>query len=334
MAQSPAERLADLTLGHVLVTAIALGHRTGLLQALPGSEAEIAGRAGAAPRYVREWLGCLVAGGIVTHAAGHYAFADGYAPLLTGASPANVAPTAEMLTRLTAMAPEVAARFADGAGIPPRVYAARAGETLGEPRRHLYDAVFVSGFLAPVPGLLARLRAGARVLDVGCGTGQTTRLVAQEFGSSQVTGIDVVPEAIALAAAGAPLPNLTYEVGDAVALSGEYDVVLAVDVVHDLPRPVEALAAVRRVLVRGGVLVMVDAGFPGDLDALAGDPVAAAAYGVSLLHCLPISLDGRGAGLGAMWGRERAVATLREAGFAQVDVLPAPRPQNAVYVAS
>jgi 2-polyprenyl-3-methyl-5-hydroxy-6-metoxy-1,4-benzoquinol methylase len=336
----PAARLADLTLGHVLITMIGLGHRVGLLDALaagPATAAAIASRAGVDPRYAQEWLGSLVAGGIAGYdpTTGAFAFAPGYAPLLTGPDAANIAPSAEMQIRLTGMAARVADRFRDGAGIPARVYAEEAGDSLGGSRQHLYEQRFVDGFVGAVPGLTDRLRAGARVLDLGCGPGQVARLVADAFPASHVTGVDVVPEAIELAGAAAgERPNLDYRVGDAAELAddGRFDVILAVDVIHDLARPAEALRSIRRALAPGGVFVMIDISFSTDLAELAGDAGAATAFGVSVLHCLPISLHDGGAGLGAMWGRERAVEMLRAAGFGPVEVFASPRPQNAIYL--
>lgn len=341
-AATPEARLAELALGHVLITMVGIGHRLGLLDALaagPATAAQIAARAAVVPRYAQEWLGALVAGGIAVHDAGRrtYAFATGYAPLLAGPTAANVAPSAEMQIRLTGMAGEVSDRFRDGAGIPAAVYAERAGDSLGGSRRHLYDEQFVDGFLGAVPGLTGRLRAGARLLDVGCGPGQVARLVADAFPASRVTGVDVVPAAIerARADAGGTRPNLDFRVGDAAQLAedGEYDVVTAVDVVHDLARPAEALAGIRRALAPGGVFVMIDISFSADLAVLAGDAGAATAFAVSVLHCLPISLHDGGAGLGAMWGRERAVEMLAAAGFGPVEVFPSPRRQNAIYLA-
>ncbi|GAA2858521.1 methyltransferase domain-containing protein [Pseudonocardia halophobica] len=342
MEGTPSERLADMLAGHVVVTMLALGHRLGLLEAVavgPASAAEIAARAGADARYVREWLGALVGAGFVEVDAtgGTYRFAEDAAGVLSGPTAANLAPVADMLVRLTGMAPEVAARFGDGTGIPPQVYAERAGEALGGSRRWLYEERFVAGFLGPVPGLADRLRAGARVLDVGCGSGQVARLVADAFPASTVTGVDVVPEAVAAAEAGrGDRSNLRYEVADAAALPGQagsVDVVLAVDVVHDLADPGAALRGIRRLLAPDGLFVMVDISYTGHLPDLAGDSGATSAFGISVLHCLPVSLSGGGAGLGAMWGHERAEALLAEAGFAMAARLPSPRPQNAIYVA-
>ena len=55
-------------------------------------------------------------------------------------------------------------------------------------------------------------------------------------------------------------------------------------------------------------------------------------YGISLMHCMTVSLAYGGAGLGAVWGIEKAKAMLADAGFARVEVLDSPRPQNCIYV--
>ena len=49
-------------------------------------------------------------------------------------------------------------------------------------------------------------------------------------------------------------------------------------------------------------------------------PMGPFLYTVSLMHCLPVGLVGRGAGLGMMWGRKKAVEMLQEAGFSNVEV--------------
>jgi hypothetical protein len=336
----PAARVQGMMWGHVTITMIALGHRAGLFETLarsPGSAADVADEAGLDARAVTEWLGAMVTAEIVVHDSGRYALAPGYAPLLTGEGAASVAPTAEMLARLTAMLPEVARGLVDGSGIPAAEYARRAGgETLGAPRRGLYRELFVDGFLGAVPGLRERLRAGARVLDLGCGTGQVASLVASAFAGCTVVGIDVAPDAVAQARAEHG-DQAVFRVGDATGPDSldpaAFDVVLAVDVIHDLGDPVTALRGVRRALAPDGWFIMIDTGFPDDLDALVGDPVAGLAYGISVLHCLPVSRADGGAGLGAMWGREQALALLADAGFAPVTTHASPRPQNTVYAA-
>jgi hypothetical protein len=101
--------------------------------------------------------------------------------------------------------------------------------------------------------------------------------------------------------------------------------------VHDQHSPQQVLRRVRAALAPGGLFVMVDAKFSSDLAGNIGHPLAALCYAISVLYCTPVSLAGGGAGLGAMWGTERARQMLAEAGFGQVEVLDSPRPQNCIY---
>jgi SAM-dependent methyltransferase len=278
----------------------------------------------------------MVAGGIVSVREGRYRLREAYRPLLAGTSASNVAPVLEMMLRLTEMAPEVAARFHDGCGIPARHYAARLDDHLVGPRQYLYAETFIEGFLGAVPGLHDRLQQGATVLDLGCGTGQTSRLIADAFPRVRVLGVDVVEEVIARARLEhAGVKGLEFAVGDAIDRHGQFDVILAVDVIHDLPDPAGALHAIRTSL-DDGLFIMIDTSFSADIIDHVDDAVAAVAASTSVLYCLPVSLDhaGHGAGLGALWGHQRAEVMLRDAGFDCVDRYPAPRPQNTIYAAS
>jgi hypothetical protein len=89
-------------------------------------------------------------------------------------------------------------------------------------------------------------------------------------------------------------------------------VITALDAVHDQHSPQEVLRRVRAALAPGGVFVMVDAKFSSDLAGNICNPLAALCYAISVLYCTPVSLAGGGAGLGAMWGTERAGQMLAE----------------------
>lgn len=102
--------------------------------------------------------------------------------------------------------------------------------------------------------------------------------------------------------------------------------------VHDQHSPEHVLRQIRAALTPGGVFLMVDAKFATDLAGNVGNPQAALCYPISLRYCVPVSLAGGGAGLGAMWGTELARDMLTAAGFGQVEVVDSPRPQNCIYI--
>ena len=214
-----------------------------------------------------------------------------------------------------------------------------------------------SGGGATAATLLERLSSGdARVLDLGCGSGAAARLLARAYPEATVVGVDVDATAIARARAAAaqeeaPLPNLAFEVVDAAQLAvadgggggggsgsadwaGSFDLVTSFDAIHDLTDPAAALRGARALLKpgsgsggggggggSGGVFAMVDIRAGTGLRANVGHGFAPFLYCVSLLHCMPQGLNDGGAGLGMMWGRGRALAMLRDAGFGAVEVL-------------
>lgn len=339
--QAFGERLLDLLTGNVLTMLIGIGHRTGLFEAAAEGSAtcpELAERAGLDERYVREWLGSMVTGRIFEYEPGtaRYTLPAEHAALLTGARSANVGPVASMLTNLGAVLPSVQRCFVEGGGVPFAEFAAVAGDSLGENWRNIYDERLVDGFLGVVPGLLDRLRAGARVLDLGCGTGHAINLMAREFPASRFVGLDLAPDAIALAEAertAMGLDNAEFAVADAAELAGApgYDVITAFDSVHDQRAPAAVLRRIHEALTPDGVFLMVDGNYSSRLENNIDNPYAPMGYGISLLFCLPTSRVGGDGGLGLVWGRERAHRMLADAGFQNVRVLDSPRPQTAIY---
>lgn len=98
---------------------------------------------------------------------------------------------------------------------------------------------------------------GARVLDVGCGTGRLAAWLARTIvGPGEVIGIDPLPERIALAEA--HVPDASFRVGQAEDLGAfadeSLDAVLMSSVFHWIADKPKALAEVARVLRIGGKL--------------------------------------------------------------------------------
>ena len=81
----------------------------------------------------------------------------------------------------------------------------------------IVDACLIDTVLPLVPGLTARLAAGAAVADIGCGSGHAINLMAQTFPASTFVGYDFSEEAIATAQAESAelgVPNARFEVRD------------------------------------------------------------------------------------------------------------------------
>jgi SAM-dependent methyltransferase len=119
--------------------------------------------------------------------------------------------------------------------------------------------------------LLPRLRAGQRLLDVGCGPGTITVDLARRVAPGEVVGIDRAPEVIERARANAAAapdtpPGVRFEVDDVYALAqpdAAFDVVHAHQVLQHLTDPVAALRELRRVLAPGGTLAVRDSDYGG-----------------------------------------------------------------------
>jgi SAM-dependent methyltransferase len=97
--------------------------------------------------------------------------------------------------------------------------------------------------------------ANARWLDVGCGTGAFSELIAKRCAPASLAGADPSPEQIAYARA--HFPRFRFEVADSAALpfpDGAFDVVASALVIHFIPDRQKAFAEMKRVLVTGGLV--------------------------------------------------------------------------------
>lgn len=324
---------------------VSIGHRTGLLDVLgaqaPSTSAELAAAAGLQERYVREWLGAMVAAGIVEldAATRRYALPAEHAAWLTrSARPNNLATTAQWVAVLGSVEDDVVRCFVQGGGVPYERFA-RFHRVMADESDQTVVAALDEHILPVVPGLDRRLERGIDVLDVGCGSGRAMVHLALRFPASRFTGFDLSPEAVAAARAEAKrrgAPNTRFEVRDVESLPEEsFDLVTAFDAIHDQARPDLVLRAIHRALRPGGTFLMQDIKAHTDHAHNVGAPLASFVYAVSCMHCMTVSLERGGMGLGAAWGREKAVEMLAEAGFGRVEPRELPHDVlNDYYVAA
>jgi SAM-dependent methyltransferase len=328
--------------GAVLTYLVGVGHETGLFEAAArgaATSAALADRAGLDERYVREWLGAMTTSGVFCYEAdtGEYVLPTDNAVWLTGHGARNVAPMSQILNHFGRLLPRLVECFRRGGGIPYGEFRPEFTDRMDDVWRRIYDESLLDGFIAPVTGLPERLQAGIAVADIGCGTGHAANLLARAYPASRFVGYDLAPDAIAAATAEATamsLPNARFEVLDVTRLPADakFDLITAFDSIHDQVDPAAVLRNVRRTLAEKGVFLMIDFKFSSNVEDNVGNPFATLYYGISTMHCLPISLAEGGAGLGTVWGIQTAHRMLADAGFSMVDVLDSPRPQNCIYV--
>lgn len=329
-AEAFAGRALQILNDGMLTLLLSVGHQTGLLDRMaergPVTSDELAQAAALDERYVREWLAGVTVGGIVEQdaKAGTYLLPPEHAACLTrAAGPDNLASFAQYTALFGELEQRVVERFREGGGVNyaemPRFQALQAEESA-----QIHDAGLIEVTLPLVEGLVDRLRSGIDVIDIGCGHGHAVNLIADAFPASRVTGIDISDQGIAAAQAEADrlrLGNVRFELRDALSLEpAAYDLVTAFDVIHDLPKPAETLAAIHAALRDGGVFLMVDIAASSHVHENLEHPLGPALYTASIFHCMTVSLANDGPGLGTMWGEQKALELLQAAGFRDVEI--------------
>jgi 2-polyprenyl-3-methyl-5-hydroxy-6-metoxy-1,4-benzoquinol methylase len=340
-----AERMVGAIDSASLAILLSIGHQTKLFDTLaelpPATSAQIADAAGLNERYVREWLGGVVTCRVVDYdpASQTYSLPRHRAAVLTrAAGPDNLSRVAQFIPLLAEVEQKIIGCFHSGGGLSYSEYP-RFHKLMAEESGEVFDAALIDVILPMAEGLPDRLRAGADVADIGCGSGHAINVMAQAFPASRFTGIDFSDEGLAVGAAEARslgLTNATFVAADVAALDAteDYDVITVFDAIHDQAQPARVLENIYSALRPGGTLLMVDIKASTQLQDNIGVPLAAYLYTVSTMHCMSVSLGLDGAGLGTCWGRQLATSMLADAGFGDVQVHEIESdPINFYYVA-
>jgi SAM-dependent methyltransferase len=340
-----AQRLTGTLNEAFLAMMLSIGHQTELFDRMaglaPATSEEIARAAGLKERYVREWLGAMVTGGIVEYDPGRrtYRLPPEHAASLTrAAGPKNLGTSMLWVSCIGEVEPRVVECFRNGGGVPYSAYT-RFHDIMQRWSAQILDATLIDHTLPLVPGLIDRLRQGIDALDVGCGSGHAINLMARAFPRSRFAGYDFSEEGVAAAqkeAAAWGLTNATFAVLDVAAMADRerFDFITAFDAIHDQAQPREVLAGIARALRPGGTFLMVDDRASSHLHENLDHPLGPFLYSVSTMHCMTVSLAQDGEGLGTVWGEQKARDLLAEAGFGDVAVHELPGDiANNYYVA-
>lgn len=165
--------------------------------------------------------------------------------------------------------PDLAERLRSGRVVPYQDHSDALMQEIGDGLSSL-PRIFVDLVLPRLPALGARLTAGARVLDLGCGSGFAIVELARRFPASKVDGVDIESRSIELARELIAREGLAdrcsaWLIGpDGLTAEAAYDVITMFLVVHEIGHGIKdaVLAAAARALAPGGSLVLFDEAYP------------------------------------------------------------------------
>lgn len=315
-------------MGEQVSLMIHLGDRLGLYRAMRGAgrvtSGDLASSLDLHERFVREWLhGQAAASLIDRHDDGTFELTPIQAALLAdeegslyfaiGAFRGGTDPS-----HLDALVES----FRTGRGVTYEQQGTAAAAGLARMTGPWARLALTSVILPALDGVVAKLEAGATVVDVGCGAGVTASIIATTYPNSRCIGYDPSATALAMARKRAEeggLANATFVESSAEELPPDLgaDLVLCFDCLHDMPRPDRAAAAIRGAIDDDGTWLIKDIRSTGSFEADMRNPLLAMFYGFSLTSCLQSAMsEPDGLGLGTLGLHpERAEELAREAGF-------------------
>ncbi len=338
-----AGRLFNDMAGTMSVGMAYIGTKTGLFKTMAGkgplTAEAVTADSGLQPRYVEEWLKGMVATGYLEYDpdAGTFSLPEEHAYLLASEGTDHFMGGLFFQAKgCIGVAGRVAHAFEAGGGVP---FGDAEEENLigiDLSNRGMYETRLASYWLQQVPDAVAKLEAGGRALDVGCGVGRVSIEIARAFPQATCVGLDLDERSIAMARSGAEAEGLAGRVRfEQKPLAGmdpgePFDLITACDCVHDFAQPVETLREIKARLAGDGTFFVIE---PKVADRLEDNrnPIAAMFYGFSILHCMTQSLAANGVGLGTCMGPSQTEALMKEAGFTRFEVLDIKSPVNLFY---
>ena len=343
-----AERLFAACLGAMELANVELGLRLGLYDALAGAgpttPSELASRSGIAPRYAREWLEQQTVAGVVDvddetapSESRRFTLSNAHAHvLLDDDSEACMKPAAAVVPWLAKAIDVMVDEFRAGTGV-----------AFGDFDLHDVQAAFTrpvfanhltQNWLPGLPEIQQRLDTGepVRIAEVGCGEGLAAITIAKAYANVRIDGYDLDPASIdaaneAARAAGVD-DRVAFHLRDAAdpGIDGDYDLVMAIEMLHDVPDPVGILRTMQKLAGDSGVVFVADERTEDAFTADANE-MERWLYAFSTLHCLAVSLQDHGVGTGTVIRQSTMRDYATAAGFTDVKMLDVEHPQFRLY---
>jgi SAM-dependent methyltransferase len=307
---------------------ILLGQELGLYKAMAGvgqiTPAELAKKTGTNERLITEWLNAQAAGGYVTYAGGKYELPAEHAMALANEdSPVFIGGAFDVLATMFASDEKLAEGFRNGKGLGwkdqhPRLFGGT--ERFFRPG---YRTFLTTAWIPALDGVEAKLKAGAKVADVGCGHGASTVIMAQTYPNSTFHGYDYHDGSIKTARERAKEAglgdNIKFDTKDAKSYPTEgYDLICYFDCLHDMGDPIGAAKHARKALNDDGTILLVEPMAGDTLEANLASPISPMFYAASTMLCTANAMSqGGDPALGAQAGEKQLSEVFKQAGFSR-----------------
>ena len=327
---------------------VELGIRLGLYEVLSGAgaltAADLAARAGIAERYAREWMEQQAVAGVLTvddvakpALERRFALSNAHAHvLLDDDSEACMKPCAAIVPWVAKAIDIMVEEFQRGTGATFGLF------DLHDLQAAFTRPVFVNhltqNWLPALPEVQAKLDAGGpvRIAEIGCGEGLAAITIARAYPNAEVHGYDLDDASISFAqqaaAAAGVADRARFELRDAAdpTIVGNYDLVMAIEMLHDVPDPIGILRTMRTLAGDRGVVLVVDERTE-ETFTVPTTEMERFFYSFSTLHCLAVSMQNDGAGTGTVIRPDTMRRYASEAGFSTIEVLDVEHPQFMLY---
>jgi SAM-dependent methyltransferase len=192
--------------------------------------------------------------------------------LLDADSPANTTAVAAFVAEAGRMVPAVVDAFRTGGGVPYADYAIH--DLQAAFTRPAFVNNLLQEWLPALPEVHARMVAGeaVRVAEIGCGEGIAAITIGRAFPNAVVHGYDLDEASVAAARKNAAQAGVSdrvrFEVSDAskgaaaISDTTRYDLVLAIEMLHDVPEAVGVLTTMRELRAPHGAVLVADERLP------------------------------------------------------------------------
>ena len=305
---------------------ILLGEKLGLYRAMAGAgpltPAQLSQMTNTNERLVREWLNAQAAAGYVAYNNDAYELPAEHAMALADEeSPVFIAGAFDVLAAMFASDDKLVEGFRNGKGLgwnqqAPRLF-------LGTERffRPGYKTFLTTAWIPALEGVEEKLKAGAKVADVGCGHGASTVVMAQAYPKSEFYGFDYHGGSINTAKQRAKAAGIDDRVKfDVVDAKGygekDFDLVCFFDCLHDMGDPIGAAKHARQALKPDGTILLVEPMAADTLEENLKSPIAPMFFAASTMVCTANAVNQGGEpALGAQAGEKQLGDVFRQAGF-------------------